>query len=122
MGDHHLYITSVLTEDHAADERFVAAASKIFRYVWTLPPGSPYVYAVAMYDKDFDDGLTFAIKMIDVAKALSGILADDIHIVIAWEPYGGSRRRRVWRIAGSGAGSTLPEIPGQDDAQEYGPD
>ena len=116
MGDQHFYVTSVLIEDAADVQRFIAAAQEHFRAVWPLPPdGKPF--ALAMYDKDFD-GITCAIEMIDVAEALSGILANDIHIVVAWEPYGHPERRRVWRVTGREDGRLkLPEIPDQDDAQ-----
>ena len=114
MGDQHFHVTSVLIEDRADVDRFIEVTRERFRDVYLLPPGAEYPFALAMYDKDFD-GISCALEMIDTAEALSGILANDIHIVSAWEPYGRPERRHVWRVAGRGGGLTLPEIPDQDE-------
>jgi hypothetical protein len=109
MGDQHLFVTSVLIEGDADIERFAAVARERFRSVWPLGG-----IALAMYDKDFD-GVSSAIDMIDTCEALAGILEHDIHIVAAWEPYGASEKRRVWRVAGRSDQLRLPVIAGQHD-------
>ena len=113
VGDQHFFVTSVLIEDAADVERFMEAARERFRAVWTLPPGAPVPFALAMYDKDFD-GISSAIDMIDTVDVLTGILEHDIHI---WEPYGHPERRRVWRVPGRSDELRLPVVPDQDDAQ-----
>ena len=105
-----MHVTTFFWDTSGLPE-FLEAARNLgfFEDVQPFTREDGHVIAVVFYSKDLD-GVSNLIGMPEVAEKLSGILAEDIEIVSAWEPFPARDRDRVWPVKGrlSPAGPPAP--------------
>ena len=96
-----MHVTTFIADTDGLRE-FLEAARNLRTFEFVQPvtrEKDGRVIAVVFYSKDLD-GISDELEMDQVAACLSGILAEDVEIVSAWESHSDRERDRVWKVPG----------------------